>query len=263
MEQKSPPDISALLDLMATLRSPDGCPWDRAQTFASVAPYTIEEAYEVAGAIAEEDPAHMCEELGDLLFQVVFHARMAEERNLFAFADVVATIVAKMTARHPHVFGDGVKPDNAEAQTVAWDALKKRERSRKQQRILDDVPLVLPALIRAVKLQKRAATVGFDWDNPNSVLDKIVEESAEIVQAQSDGEPQERIEEEFGDLLFAMANLARHLQIDPEQALRKANDKFTRRFNYIEDSLNAKGVAPAAAGLEAMEALWQEAKTRE
>lgn len=257
------PDIADLLALMRTLRSADGCPWDRAQTFETVAPYTIEEAYEVSAAIAEGAPEHLREELGDLLFQVVFHAQMADEKGLFTFDDVVGTIVAKMIARHPHVFSDSGKPRDAEAQTVAWEALKRRERDAKNQSLLDDVPLALPALIRAVKLQKRASSVGFDWKNAERVLDKIVEEAGEVVAAQTDGEPQERIEEEFGDLLFAIANLARHLKVDPETALRRANEKFTRRFNYIETTLKASGTDPAAASLDEMEALWQEAKTQE
>lgn len=257
-------DISSLLELMRILRDPVmGCPWDREQTFATIVPSTIEEAYEVAGAIEENDPAHIREELGDLLFQVVFHARMAEESGLFAFGDVVETLVTKMIARHPHVFADSDKPEDAESQTVAWEILKKRERANKEMSILDDVPRALPALTRAAKLQKRASSVGFDWHNARTVIDKIAEEAAEVVDAQECGETQERIEEEVGDLLFVLANLARHLKVDPEKALRAANLKFTRRFNYIEREVKVSGKTLDAATLEEMEALWQKAKSEE
>lgn len=248
---------------MRTLRSPSGCPWDREQTFETIAPYTIEEAYEVSSAIADKDADHIKEELGDLLFQAVFYARIAEERGLFNFGDVVETVTAKMIARHPHVFGDAGTPKDAQTQTQAWEALKRRERDAKRQRILDDVPMALPALTRAVKLQKRASTVGFDWNNADSVLAKVSEEAGEVVAARNDGEPQERVEEELGDLLFVMANLARHLKVDPEKALRRANDKFTRRFNYIEDKLKTSNEPLNKASLDEMEALWQEAKHRE
>ena len=256
-------DIDALLKIMRILRSPEGCPWDREQTFETIAPYTIEEAYEVAAAIAQNDPAHIKEELGDLLFQVVFHARIAEDLGQFDFGDVVESVTAKMIARHPHVFADAGKPKDAASQTEAWEALKRQERAAKHQGILDDVPLALPALTRAAKLQKRASSVGFDWKNAERVLDKVVEEAGEIVAAQSDGEPQERIEEELGDLLFVIANLARHLHIDPEKALRVANEKFVRRFKYIEQALKNLHKEPEAATLDEMEALWQEAKALE
>jgi nucleoside triphosphate diphosphatase len=265
MENMTPSrDIAALIAIMRRLRDPQtGCPWDKVQTFETVAPFTIEEAYEVAAAIEEKDPEHLREELGDLLFQAVFHARMAEERGLFDFGGVVEAVTAKMIHRHPHVFGDGNKPADATAQTAAWEALKGRERAKKQMRLLDDVPVALPALTRAVKLQKRAGSVGFDWNNAAKVVDKVAEEAGELVAAQTTGEPQERIEEEFGDLLFVLANLARHLKIDPEKALRVANAKFVRRFNMIEDGLAAQGKRPRDATLDEMEALWQAAKKTE
>jgi MazG family protein len=254
-------DIPGLLALMARLRDPDtGCPWDREQTFATIAPYTIEEAYEVAAAIEDGDAQHIKEELGDLLFQVVFHARMAEERGQFDFSDVVATLVAKMVARHPHVFGDVDKPDSAAAQTDAWETLKARERASKEMSILDDVPRALPALMRAEKLQKRASKVGFDWESAPKVVEKLTEEATEICEAQAAGAGPEKLEEEVGDLLFVVANLARHLDVDPEKALRTANTKFVKRFGYIERKLKAKNRSCAEASLDEMEALWVEAK---
>ncbi len=256
--------LSRLLDIMARLRDPDGgCPWDLAQDFASIAPYTIEEAYEVAGAIEDEDWPALKDELGDLLLQVVFHARMAEEKNLFAFDDVVDAITDKMLRRHPHVFADRGGIDTAEAQTVAWEEHKKKERGAKHQGLLDDVPRALPALLRAIKLQKRAASVGFDWNSPHRVVEKIAEEAQEIVDAQAAGADAAKLEEEFGDLLFAVANLARHLKIEPETALRTANAKFTRRFAHIESELAKRGTVPADATLDEMEALWQDAKKTE
>ena len=257
-------DIPGLLALMATLRDPlSGCPWDREQRFETNAPYTIEEAYEVAAAIEDGDPEHLKEELGDLLFQVVFHARMAEERGLFGFQDVVATLVAKMIARHPHVFAEVPKPEDAAAQTDAWEALKARERAAKHASILDDVPRALPALMRAEKLQKRASKVGFDWESAPKVVEKLTEEATEICEAQAEGAGPEKLEEEVGDLLFVVANLARHLKVDPEKALRTANAKFVRRFGYIETELKAKGRSCAEASLDEMEALWVEAKGKE
>ncbi|MBI1329213.1 MAG: nucleoside triphosphate pyrophosphohydrolase [Alphaproteobacteria bacterium] len=257
-------EIEKLLDIMARLRDPkDGCPWDREQDFASIAPYTIEEAYEVAGAIEDEDWPALKDELGDLLFQVVFHARMAEERGLFDFADVARAINDKMQRRHPHVFAGNTAIDSAAAQTVAWEEHKKQERAAKAKGgLLDDVPRALPALLRALKLQKRAATVGFDWDSAPKVLEKVVEEAAEIVEAQEQGLSHEKIAEEVGDLLFVVANLARHLKVDPEDALRGTNEKFTRRFAYVEKALTARGQTTGEATLEEMEALWQEAKTK-
>ena len=254
-------DIAALLDIMRRLRDPKtGCPWDVEQTFASIAPYTIEEAYEVAGAIEDEDWPALKDELGDLLFQAVFHARMAEELGAFDFGDVVAAVTDKMARRHPHVFGDLAGIDTAEAQTAAWEEHKKKERAAKGASLLDDVPRALPALLRAMKLQKRAASVGFDWDSAPKVVEKIAEEAHEIVEAQTAGAAPEKLEEELGDLLFAVANLARHLRIDPEAALRAANAKFIRRFKAIERELAKQGKAPAEASLAEMEAIWQAAK---
>lgn len=262
MEKPSPSkDIEALLEIMRRLRA--SCPWDREQSFATVAPYTIEEAYEVAAAIEDEDWAHLKDELGDLLFQVVFHARMAEERSLFDFAAVVEAITAKMIARHPHVFGGHATPQSAAAQTQAWETHKARERAAKPGGVLDDVPRALPALTRAEKLQKRAARVGFDWDNAAKVVEKIAEEAAEITEAQASGAAPDKLEEEVGDLLFAVANLARHLKVDPEKALRAANAKFVRRFRAIEAGLAARGKSPAEATLDEMEALWVKAKEAE
>ena len=253
--------IERLLAIMRRLRDPaGGCPWDIEQSFATIAPYTIEEAYEVAGAIEDEDWLALKDELGDLLFQVVFHAQMAAERKLFDFHDVVGAITDKMLRRHPHVFADRADIATAEAQTVAWEEHKKRERAEKAGGLLDDVPAALPALLRAVKLQKRAASVGFDRISAPKVVEKIAEEAHEIVEAQAEGAGAEKIEEELGDLLFAVANLARHLKCDPENALRSANTKFTRRFRYIEQALAAKGRSTAQASLDEMEALWQEAK---
>ncbi|HVV28413.1 MAG TPA: nucleoside triphosphate pyrophosphohydrolase [Rhizomicrobium sp.] len=246
-------DIAVLLEVMRRLRA--GCPWDRTQTFATIAPYTIEEAYEVAGAIEDGDLAGLRGELGDLLFQVVFHARMAEEAGLFDFGDVVEAVTAKMIARHPHVFGGAESQADAAAQKDFWEALKKEERAaRGQPGLLDDVANALPALTRAEKLQRRAASIGFDWNNAALVIEKIAEEAHEVTEATTQAER----EEEIGDLLFAVANLARHLKVDPEAALRAANAKFTRRFRHIERSLNGR---PAA--LEEMERLWQQAKALE
>jgi MazG family protein len=253
-------DIADLLDIMRRLRAPDGCPWDREQNFDTIAPYTIEEAYEVAAAIEARDYKALPDELGDLLFQVVFHARMAEELGLFDFGDVVEAVTAKMTRRHPHVFGDGEAQKDAHSQKQAWEALKAEERSAKNQTsILDDVPLALPALLRADKLQRRAARAGFDWDSAPKVVEKIAEEAREVVEA--GGDPAKQAEE-VGDLLFVVANLARHLKVDPEAALRAANAKFTRRFHHIETALKAQGRDMAEASLEEMEALWVEAKSK-
>ena len=257
-------DIEALLQIMRRLRDPErGCPWDVEQDFASIAPYTIEEAYEVAGAIEDEDWASLKDELGDLLLQVVFHARMAEEKSLFDFGDVVAAITDKMVRRHPHVFGSESGIRTAQAQTEAWEVHKQRERDAAPGGILDDVPRALPALLRALKLQKRAASVGFDWDSAPKVVEKIAEEAHEIVEANNAGADPRQIEEEIGDLLFAVANLARHLKVDPENALRAANAKFVRRFKTIEDTLAARGRTPKEASLEEMEAIWQAAKKGE
>ncbi|MCC6008941.1 MAG: nucleoside triphosphate pyrophosphohydrolase [Rhodobacteraceae bacterium] len=256
--------VARLLEIMARLRAPEGgCPWDIAQTFDSIAPYTIEEAHEVADAIARRAWEELPGELGDLLLQVVYHARMAEEEGRFDFADVVAAISDKMVARHPHVFGSAPGVATAEAQTENWEATKAAERAATGTRtgVLDGVALGLPALMRAVKLQKRAARVGFDWPEPAEVLDKLAEEARELVEAR-DTSANHR-EEEMGDLLFVMANLARHLDIDPEAALRRANAKFERRFRFIEESLDVMGIPFSDTSLAEMEALWQEAKRRE
>ena len=256
-------DIAVLLEIMRRLRAPDGCPWDREQTFATIAPYTVEEAYEVAASIEENDLQALPGELGDLLFQAVFHARMAEEQGLFDFGDVVEAVTAKMIRRHPHVFGGAEAPADALGQKLAWEELKAKERVQKAQSslakapsVLDDVPLALPALLRAEKLQRRASSVGFDWDDAHKVVEKIAEEAREVAEAVG----QDEREEEIGDLLFVVANLARHLKVDPEAALRAANAKFTRRFHFIEAQLLVQGLNPAAASLDEMEALWQQAK---
>ncbi len=261
--ENSDSKISGLLQVMAKLRNPDGgCPWDLEQDFRSIAPYTIEEAYEVADAIERGDMAGLKDELGDLLFQAVFHAQMASEAGLFNFDDVVDAITDKMTRRHPHVFGgDNVR--TAEEQTLAWEEQKAEERAAKgDTSILSDVPVGLPGLTRSVKLQKRAARVGFDWTNAKDVLNKIVEEAAELTEA-IEHKDQNAIEDEFGDLLFVIANLSRHLKVDPEASLRRASEKFTRRFRHIETSLKDQGRDINAASLDEMEALWREAKSLE
>lgn len=253
-----------LLEIMRRLRDPDsGCPWDIEQDFGTIAPYTIEEAYEVADAIERADWDELRGELGDLLLQVVFHAQIADDRGLFAFEDVANTIADKMVARHPHVFGDESRDKSAEQQTRDWEAIKAAERADKAQTgVLDGVAVGLPALLRALKLQKRAARVGFDWPETTQVLDKIAEESAELVEA-AETLPQDKIEEEMGDLLFVMANLARHLEVDPEAALRRSNAKFTRRFTRIEDWLAKAGKTPEQSDLAEMDALWNRAKAAE
>lgn len=260
-------DIDDLLALMARLRDPRrGCPWDRKQTFRSIAPYTVEEAYEVADAIDREDMADLREELGDLLFQVVFHSRMAEEQGAFAFADVVEAIVEKMRRRHPHVFGQE-QARSAREQSVAWEAQKAREREAKGAAgepagVLHGVARTLPAMVRAEKLQKRAARAGFDWPEVSGVVAKIEEELEEVSHEMA-GEDPHALADEVGDLLFACVNLARHLGVDPETALRGTNAKFERRFGYVEQQLRARGVALEDSGLEQMDALWEEAKRRE
>jgi len=256
--------LARLQEIMARLRAPDGCPWDRAQDFASIAPYTIEEACEVAEAIARDDMGGLRDELGDLLLQVVYHARMAEEAGAFALADVVRAISDKMLRRHPHVFGTragGPRPDPA---TVDWEAMKAAERAARGERrdgALDGVPAGLPALARALKLTERAAKVGFDWTDPGDVLAKIAEEAEEL--AAEIGGDRDRIEGEYGDLLFVMVNLGRHLGLDPEAALRRANAKFERRFRSIEAALAAEGRHPREATLAEMDALWDAAKREE
>ncbi len=258
--------IDQLLSIMARLRDPErGCPWDVEQTFASIAPYTVEEAYEVADAIERGDLGDLRDELGDLLLQVVFHARMAEEAGRFDFDDVVRAIVGKLIRRHPHVFGDEAQRSSAE-QTRAWEAIKTQERSAKavdrRAGVLDDVPTGLPAMTRAVKLTKRAGRVGFDWPSAAEVLEKLREETAELEVEIARGDAR-AMREELGDLLFVCANLARKLDIEPEDALRAANAKFIRRFAAIEDALRGQGRTPEQAGLQEMEALWTAAKQAE
>jgi nucleoside triphosphate diphosphatase len=258
------PAISRLLEIMRQLRDPQsGCPWDVEQTFATVAPYTIEEAYEVAGAIDDQDWVALKEELGDLLLQIVFHAQIAAERGVFDFNDVVLAITDKMLRRHPHVFGQTKDINTAAAQTAAWEEHKTRERAARLKGLLDDVPAALPALLRALKLQQRAASVGFDWESAPKVVQKIAEEANEIVEAQRSGAHAGRLNDEVGDLLFAVANLARHLGVDPETALRSTNAKFIRRFRQIEKVLKEKGRSLGQATLDEMEVLWQAAKTSE
>jgi nucleoside triphosphate diphosphatase len=253
--------MARLREIMRRLRDPaTGCPWDVEQSFATIAPYTVEEAHEVADAIERRAWGELPGELGDLLLQVVFHAQMAEEAGLFGFDDVVTAISDKMVARHPHVFGDESRDKSADQQTLDWERIKAAERG--SGRVLDGIALGLPALTRAVKLQKRAARVGFDWPSTDEVLAKIQEETAELVEARAQRSEAE-MAEEFGDLLFVMANLARHLRIDPEAALRAANAKFTRRFRKIEDWLQEAGKRPEDSDLAEMDALWNRAKAAE
>ncbi|WP_339820364.1 nucleoside triphosphate pyrophosphohydrolase [Sulfitobacter dubius] len=256
--------IERLLEIMRRLRDPDtGCPWDIEQDFDSIVPYTIEEAYEVADAIARRDWAELEGELGDLLLQSVYHTAMGEEAGHFTFQSVVRNISDKMVARHPHVFGDESRDKSAEQQTADWEKIKAAERAGKAQGgTLDGVAIGLPALLRAMKLQKRAARVGFDWPETTQVLDKITEEAAELVEAK-DTLSQAEVEEEYGDLLFVMANLGRHLGLDPEAALRAANAKFTRRFEGIEARLAAMGKTPQDSDLAEMDALWDAVKLAE
>ena len=281
-------DISRLLEIMAQLRDPqDGCAWDKKQDFASIAPYTIEEAYEVVDAIEREDPIDLCDELGDLLLQVVFHAQMASERGLFDFGDVVAAITTKMVRRHPHIFGNDDQHLSAEAVKEQWDRIKAQERADKRKRrealkggaamvtenssvpadasdrLLDQVPTQLPALTQALKIQHKAASVGFDWDQPEPVYGKIEEELTEFRNAGDEPEPEKARTDEMGDLLFSVVNLARFYKIDPEQALRGTIRKFKGRFSAIEDGLTAQGIALGAATLDQMEAQWQSAKAKE
>ncbi len=250
-----------LLAIMRRLRDPvTGCPWDLAQDFATIAPYTIEEAHEVEDVIARSAWDELPGELGDLLFQAVFQAQIAADKGLFGFDDVVRSIADKMVARHPHIFGDESREKSADQQTADWEQIKAQERG--EARVLDGVALGLPALTRAVKLQKRAARVGFDWPSTDQVLAKLVEEAGELVEAR-DALTAAEVAEEFGDLLFVMANLARHLKVDPEAALRAANAKFTRRFGRIEDWLAEAGRNPSQSDLAEMDALWNRAKAEE
>ena len=292
MTSETRKSIDDLIAVMAALRTPGtGCPWDLAQNFKTIAPYTIEEAYEVADAIERADITALKEELGDLLLQVVYHARMAEEEGAFAFGDVVEAITAKMIRRHPHVFGTEAERA-AGAAPGFWERIKAEERAEKASShppvpfphrrgreathaggepvpsILADVPLALPALARAIKLQNKAARVGFDWPSLAPVFDKLKEEFAELEAAVSSAPPgtdagQDEIAEEFGDLLFVAANIARHLKIDPEGALRSANQKFVRRFQRIEELLAAEGRTPAQSTLSEMDRLWDQAKAEE
>lgn len=253
--------MDRLLEIMRRLRDPvTGCPWDIEQTFATIAPYTLEEAHEVADAIERQAWDELPGELGDLLFQAVFHAQMAEDAGMFGFGDVVKTISDKMVARHPHVFGDESRDKTPAQQTVDWEKIKAAERGKA--RVLDGVAMGLPGLTRAVKLQNRAARVGFDWPSTDEVLAKMAEEMAELVEAR-DTLGEAEIIEEMGDLLFVMANLCRHMKIDPEAALRAANAKFTRRFERIEDWLVEAGKAPADSDLAEMDGLWNRAKAEE
>lgn len=285
--------LADLVAVMAALRTPQtGCPWDLEQTFATIAPYTIEEAYEVADAIERGDLADLKDELGDLLLQVVYHARIAEERQAFALPDVIEAVTAKMVRRHPHVFGDDAAR-SAGAAKGFWEKIKAEERAAKAAErarldgvsgaarpvtapasALDDVPAGMPGLTRAIKLQDKAARVGFDWPSVQPVLDKVREEIAELeaeiggttataTPATADQSNRARIADEFGDLLFVMANLARHLEIDPEASLRQANQKFTRRFQGVEALLRARGKTPAQSDLAEMDSLWDEMKRQE
>ncbi|PZU22792.1 MAG: nucleoside triphosphate pyrophosphohydrolase [Shinella sp.] len=268
-------DIARLIEIMARLRNPEtGCPWDIEQNFATIKPYTIEEAYEVADAIERNDMGDLCEELGDLLLQVVFHARMAEEEGQFSFGDVVEAVTRKMIRRHPHVFArsDADTPDKVKVQ---WDEIKKQERAERAERRarlggeetfkaghLGSVPRAFPALMEALKLQEQAAKVGFDWADPEPILDKIEEEIAEFRVALASGN-MAHISDELGDLIFAVANVGRHVKADPEDALRGTNTKFRRRFSYIEKTLSENGISLSDATLDEMETLWQAAKITE
>lgn len=260
-------NLADLLAIMARLRDPEtGCPWDQKQTFRSILPFTLEEAYEVAEAIEREDMAELREELGDLLLQVVYHARIAEEAGIFDFADVVRTVSDKMVRRHPHVFGDAFYQDEDEAR-ANWERQKEAERAAKRKRpvgsVLEGVAMALPALVRAEKLQKRAATVGFDWTEMEEVFEKVLEELQECRETlETESEPTKRVHE-VGDLLFSCVNLARHMGVDAEQALRAANHRFERRFGRVEVCLRAGGRAPSAALRDEMERLWNLVKAEE
>lgn len=264
LHQDASRPMDRLLEIMRRLRDPKtGCPWDIEQSFETIAPYTIEEAYEVADAIEREDWVELEGELGDLLLQTVYHTQIGQEAGHFDFASVANAISDKMVARHPHVFGDENRNKSADQQTADWEAIKAAERAGKQQSgTLDGVARNLPALTRAVKLQKRAARVGFDWPSTDQVLDKLVEETRELTEAR-DTLTQTEITEEFGDLLFVMANLARHLKVDPEEALRAANSKFTRRFQQVEAKLAQTGKHPTQSTLEEMDSLWDTVKAEE
>jgi tetrapyrrole methylase family protein/MazG family protein len=264
--------LDELIRIMATLRSPQGCPWDREQTLQSLRPFLLEETYEALEAIDHDDPKALCEELGDVLFEIVFLSCIAEERGEFTLGDVAAGVAAKLVRRHPHVFGEGEKLHDAGAVLVKWEELKAAERPKgtKPKTLLGGVPRTLPALLRAYEYSARAATVGFDWVRAEDVLDKIDEEAREVRQAVESrrrngdgttaGQPDEHVEEEIGDLLFAVANLARKLGVEPEAALRKANDKFRGRFDEVEARVTAQGKSLRDMTLEEMELEWQEVK---
>jgi tetrapyrrole methylase family protein/MazG family protein/ATP diphosphatase len=263
-----PYTLADLLAVMARLRDPEtGCPWDAKQSFETIAPYTIEEAYEVADAIDRGDKSGLKDELGDLLLQVVYHAQMANEEGSFAFDDVADAITRKMIRRHPHVFEDPTRRD-AFLGSGLWEQIKAEEKAERGEAtdpssILNDVPVGMPGLTRAAKLQKRAAEVGFDWSDVGLIIEKVEEELAELKEAIAHGEPQERIADEFGDVAFVLANVARHLHVDPESALRGTCNKFIRRFQHIETALAAEGRTPKDADLDEMEALWNAAKQAE
>ncbi|MEM6461649.1 MAG: nucleoside triphosphate pyrophosphohydrolase [Pseudomonadota bacterium] len=267
-------DIADLIEIMASLRHPEtGCPWDLKQDFRSIKPYTIEEAYEVADAVERDDLDDLCDELGDLLLQVVFHARMAEEIGAFDFGDVVHSITAKMVRRHPHIFADGTA-DTPAGVKARWEEIKQSENEQKAERrrltgcsapkqsLLDSVPRALPALTEAVKLQRKAASVGFDWREAEPVLAKIEEELEELRQALAMDDTA-KIRDEFGDVLFSLVNLGRHVEADPEMALRDTNTKFRNRFAFVEHALNENEIGPEEATLEQMESLWRKAKAHD
>ncbi len=269
-------DISRLIEIMAALRTPvTGCPWDLEQNFSTIAPYTLEEAYEVADAIQRGDLDDLREELGDLLLQVVFHARMGEEKGEFAFGDVVEAITTKMIRRHPHVFGDD-EARSARSAKGQWEKIKAEEKAEKRaarvarglapedhgQGYLDSVPVAMPALMRALKLQEKAARVGFDWKEARPILDKIEEEIGELRRAMDEGAP-EAVADEFGDVIFALVNLGRHLKVDAETALRGTNEKFRSRLHFVERALKADGRSLEQSNLDEMETLWQRAKAAE
>ncbi|MEO1724476.1 MAG: nucleoside triphosphate pyrophosphohydrolase [Pseudomonadota bacterium] len=257
--------LDRLLEIMARLRAPDGCPWDREQTWESIAPYTIEEATEVAEAIAAKDTPALIDELGDLLLQVVYHARIGEEAGAFTFDDVARSSADKMLRRHPHVFGRTLGGERADPDAVDWEAIKAEERAAKgetRDSVLDDVPGGMPALARALKLTKRAAKPGFDWQDPDDVMAKVVEEAGELREEVGKGDP-DRMKDEFGDLLFVMVNLGRHLGVDAEAALRGTNAKFERRFRAVEAALRLEGRTIWDSSLAEMDALWNRVKRDE
>lgn len=268
VDPKHPTQIDKLLDIMARLRDPDGgCPWDIEQTFSTIAPYTIEEAYEVADAIDRDAMDDLKDELGDLLFQVVYHAQMASEGGHFLFSDVVAAICEKMTRRHPHVFGEA-DMRTAEEQTEAWEQIKADERAQKANvpegsSLLANIPVGLPSLLRAIKLQKKAARAGFDWETPAPVFEKVSEELSELAEAVSSDAELSRVEEELGDLLFSCVNLARHLGVEPERALRYSNNKFQRRFDGMAAVVAASGGSLQTASAAELDAFWEGEKARE